>query len=565
MYVRTVKNNQGKEYLRIVESYRENGKNKQKIIANLGRIDTISRKEVENIVYKLVQIYDIKGYVNLNSVEEAPDKKNYGIKVIVDRLFERYEMDKFFEKMDKKIRFDVEDLLKIMVMNRIIEPKSKLGIFNDLDYYGFKRKRPEGGSRMDEAETDEEGIALQWMYRTLDVLAQKKEELEKHLYSQRISLFNSVVDLVFYDVTTLAFETQQTNELLQMGYSKDKKFNESQVVLGMSIVGKGNAPKGVQGMPVSFDIYPGNTFEGHTFKDTIETMKKRYQLGKVIVVSNRGMMSRTNMEIVENSDYEFIVGKSIKQLKKVDIFDGEFTEIAKGIEYREIEYEGKRLLIIHSKERAEKDRKDRIRLIEKAKKMLKDGNIESKSKRGAKKYLKTKNEVDYTLDIEKIEKDEKYDGYYGIITNTQLNPKQILEQYHTLWKVEESFRTLKNYLETRPIFHWTQKRIKGHIVMSFVSYIMQRTLELELERNNIEYSHEKIREAIKNMEYIDIKTNEQHFAIRTNMNVLAQKILKILNIPIPKVVTPYEEFIEKLKLQDQNKEIKGLERSKAKA
>ncbi|RLL84615.1 hypothetical protein BZ25_04955, partial [Petrotoga sp. Shatin.DS.tank11.9.2.9.3] len=222
MYVRTVKNNQGKEYLRIVESYRENGKNKQKIIANLGRIDTISRKEVENIVDKLVQIYDIKGYVNLNSVEEAPDKKNYGIKVIADKLFERYEMDKFFEKMDKKIRFDVEDLLKIMVMNRIIEPKSKLGIFNDLDYYGFKR--------IDEAETDEEGIALQWLYRTLDVLAQKKEELEKHLYSQRISLFNSVVDLVFYDVTTLAFETQQTNELMQMGYSKDKKFNESQVV-----------------------------------------------------------------------------------------------------------------------------------------------------------------------------------------------------------------------------------------------------------------------------------------------------------------------------------------------
>ncbi|ABX31152.1 transposase IS4 family protein [Petrotoga mobilis SJ95] len=506
MYVRTVKNNQGKEYLRIVESYRENGKNKQKIIANLGRIDTISRKEVENIVDKLVQIYDIKGYVNLNSVEEAPDKKNYGVKVIVDRLFERYEMDKFFEKMDKKTRFDVEDLLKIMVMNRIIEPKSKLGIFNDLDYYGFKKKRPEGGSRRDEAETDEEGIALQWMYRTLDVLAQKKEELEKHLYRQRISLFNSVVDLVFYNVTTLAFETQQTNELLQMGYSKDKKFNESQVVLGMSI--------DRDRMPVSFDIYPGNTFEGHTFKDTIEAMKKRHQLGKVIVVSDRGMMSKTNMEIVENSDYEFIIGKSIKQLKKVDIFDGEFTEISKGIEYREIEYEGKRLLIIHSKERAEKDRKD-----------------------------------------------EKYDGYYGIITNTQLNPKQILEQYHTLWKVEESFRTLKKYLETRPIFHWTQKRIKGHIVMSFVSYIMQRTLELELERNNIEYSHEKIREAIKNMEYIDIKTNEQRFAIRTNMNVLAQKILKILNIPIPKVVTPYEEFIEKLKLKDQNKENKGLEGS----
>jgi transposase len=134
------------------------------------------------------------------------------------------------------------------------------------------------------------------------------------------------------------------------------------------------------------------------------------------------------------------------------------------------------------------------------------------------------------------------------MTNTKLNPKQILEQYHTLWKVEETFRTLKNYLETRPIFHWTPKRIKGHIVMSFISYIMQRTLELELEKNNIEYSHEKIREAIKNMEYIELKTKSQHLIARTNINKLGQNILNVLKIPVPKIITPYEEFKEKYKI-----------------
>nr|WP_129409580.1 transposase [Marinitoga lauensis] len=271
-------------------------------------------------------------------------------------------------------------------------------------------------------------------------------------------------------------------------------------------------------MPVSFDIYAGNTFEGHTFKDSIEKMKKEYQLGKVIVVADRGMMSKKNIEVVENSNYEFIVGKSIKQLKKVNIFEGEFIEIAKGIKYREVEYENKRLLIIYSEERAKKDRADRLRLIEKAKKMLEEGNIDSKSKRGAKKYLKEQNKQNYILDIEKIENDEKYDGYYGIITNTKLSPKEILEQYHTLWKVEETFRTLKNYLETRPVFHWTPKRIKGHIVMSFISYIIQRTLELELEKNNIEYSHEKIREAIKKMEYSEIRLKDKLFALRANLN-----------------------------------------------
>ncbi|WP_175420294.1 IS1634 family transposase [Marinitoga sp. 1154] len=378
---------------------------------------------------------------------------------------------------------------------------------------------------------------LHWLYRTLDMLADNKEKIEKHMYDQRMSLFNTTVDLVFYDVTTLAFETQQTNEILQMGYSKDKKFNESQVVLGMSI----DQDK----MPVSFDIYPGNTFEGHTLKDSIKKMKKEYQLGKVIVVADRGMMSKANIEMVEKSNYEFIIGKSIKQLKKINIFEGEFTEIAKGIKYREIEYENKRLLIIYSEERAKKDKKDRMRLIEKAEKMIEDGSIDAKSKRGAKKYLKEETKQKYILDKEKIKNDEKYDGYYGIITNTKLSPKQILEQYHTLWKVEETFRTLKNYLETRPIFHWTPKRIKGHIVMSFISYIILRTLELELEKNNIEYSHEKIRNALKNMEYSEIRIKDKKFALRANLSGFQKNILKTLKIEIPKKMMDLKEFKNK--------------------
>ncbi|WGS64365.1 IS1634 family transposase [Marinitoga aeolica] len=529
MFLRVVKNNKGVEYLRIVESYRENGKIKQRTIANVGRIDSFSESEAKNIVNKLIQIFDLKNYIDTEDIKKAPDKRNYGAKVIVNKIFERYEMKRYFERLDKDIKYNAEEMLKIMVMNRIVEPRSKLGIFNNLEYFGYNKVEAEKGKDLEEKD-----VMLHWLYRTLDILADNKESIEKHMYNQRISLFNTTVDLVFYDVTTLAFETQQTNEILQMGYSKDKKFNESQIVLGMSI--------DQDRMPVSFDIYAGNTFEGHTFKDSIEKMKKEYQLGKVIVVADRGMMSKKNIEVVENSNYEFIVGKSIKQIKKVNIFEGEFIEIAKGIEYREVEYENKRLLIIHSEERAKKDRADRLRLIEKAKKMLEEGNIDSKSKRGAKKYLKEQNKQNYTLDINKIQNDEKYDGYYGIMTNTKLNPKQILEQYHTLWKVEETFRTLKNYLETRPVFHWTPKRIKGHIVMSFISYIMQRTLELELEKNNIEYSHEKIREAIKKMEYSEIRLKDKLFALRANLSDFQKAILKTLKIEKPKKMMELDEF-----------------------
>nr|WP_129410141.1 hypothetical protein [Marinitoga lauensis] len=109
-------------------------------------------------------------------------------------------------------------------------------------------------------------------------------------------------------------------------------------------------------------------------------------------------------------------------------------------------------------------------------------------------------------------------------------------------KVEETFRTLKNYLETRPVFHWTPKRIKGHIVMSFISYIIQRTLELELEKNNIEYSHEKIREAIKKMEYSEIRLKDKLFALRANLNDFQKAILKTLKIEKPKKMMELDEF-----------------------
>ncbi len=277
--LRVVKNNKGVEYLRIVESYRENGKIKQRTVANLGRIDSFSENEAKNIVNKLIQIFDLKNYIDTEDIKKAPDKKNYGAKVIVNKIFERYEMKRYFERLDKEIKYNAEEMLKIMVMNRIVEPKSKLGIFNNLEYFGYNKVEVKK-----EKDLEEKDVMLHWLYRTLDILADNKESIEKHMYNQRISLFNTTVDLVFYDVTTLAFETQQTNEILQMGYSKDKKFNESQIVLGMSI--------DQDRMPVSFDIYAGNTFEGHTFKDSIEKMKKEYQLGKVIVVADRGMMSK---------------------------------------------------------------------------------------------------------------------------------------------------------------------------------------------------------------------------------------------------------------------------------
>jgi len=199
----------GKQYIRLVENYREDGKVKQRFLATLGRVDQISKQQALNMIEKLRAWYDVDDVVNMSNVESNVIK-NYGAKLVVDKLFEEYELDEYLTKVDKKVRYDLESMIKLMVMNRLLEPKSKLGIYNELDYYGFKE------------------VELHQIYRSLDILAQKKEEIEKYMYNKRLNLFNSSIDLVFYDVTTLSFESQQVNELMNYGYSKDKKFNETQ-------------------------------------------------------------------------------------------------------------------------------------------------------------------------------------------------------------------------------------------------------------------------------------------------------------------------------------------------
>ena len=157
----------GKQYIRLVENYREDGKVKQRFLATLGRVDQISKQQALNMIEKLRAWYDVDDVVNMSNVESTVIK-NYGAKLVVDKLFEEYELDEYLSKVDKKVRYDLESMIKLMVMNRLLEPKSKLGIYNELDYYGI------------------EDVELHQIYRSLDILAQKKEEIEKYMYNKRL-------------------------------------------------------------------------------------------------------------------------------------------------------------------------------------------------------------------------------------------------------------------------------------------------------------------------------------------------------------------------------------------
>jgi len=206
------------------------------------------------------------------------------------------------------------------------------------------------------------------------------------------------------------------------------------------------------------------------------------------------------------------------------------------------------LIITYSEKRLNKDGADRSRLIEKTTKLLdKPGNINANIKRGGLKYLKSEEDklknIRWLLDENGIEKDKLLDGYYGIQTSEKdMNVSDILDSYHTLWKIEESFRIMKNTLEVRPIFHWSEDRIKGHFVVCFLSFLLERKLENQLINEGItEASPEKTREALNSLEFAEVELNNNRYYIKTKGTDLSNKILKTMHIqPLKNVLSPDE-------------------------
>jgi transposase len=379
--------------------------------------------------------------------------------------------------------------------------------------------------------------------------------LEKYLFQKNRHLFNLKVDVVFYDVTTFHFESVKADTLKDFGYSKAGKFNEVQVVLGLLM--------DCEGRPIGYELFPGSTFEGKTLEVSLEKLEQRFGIRRVIIVADRGLNSKFNLKKIVDKGYGYIVASRIKNMPKriqEEILDTDgYTELdpEEKICYKVIDYTNRmkengkifelpeKLIVTYSPARAKKDRADRERLIEKAKSLLENkSQIKASNKRGGKKYLKGTGELEWVLDQEAIAKDERFDGYYGIQTSEkELEVQDVLDAYHTLWKIEESFRIMKSTLEVRPVFHWTEPRIKGHFVVCFLAFLLERTLEFRLKKANVAASPEKIREALNSLAFVEMEVEQKKFYVKAKGTELSNKILRALRIKPPKNVTPAEELV----------------------
>jgi transposase len=381
-------------------------------------------------------------------------------------------------------------------------------------------------------------IGLEKIYRMLDTLTEDRINRIQDICRQHFKgLFTEEIKVMFYDCTTLYFESFTEDELRRFGFSKDHKFNQGQVLLALMVTN--------DGLPVGYDVFPGNMYEGDTFKTAIDRIKVRYGVKRVVIVADSGLLSKQNMALLEEKNLDYILGARLRSLSvpwQDRILDNtEYEKIQKDDRILPIatySYTKKqRLILTHNTKRAEKDRKDREKAIEKLRvKLEKSKNPKSLlSNYGYKKFITVEGEVKVLVDEEKLQREALWDGLHGVMTNNmdkKMNAEEILSHYHGLWQVEDSFRIEKHDIRVRPVFHWTAKRIKAHIVICFMAFAMIRFMQYKIKQKTSEaFSAERIREELfRVQESVLVNTADNNkYVVPSKPSQDAVKIYEVMN------------------------------------
>jgi transposase len=455
-----------------------------------------------------------------------------GIHDIYGKLYDELGFDRVIGNKARNAR--AIGILKEIVLARIANPDSKRGsVFNLEENFGVE-------------------LDLKAVYRMMDKIGESEiKRLNKLVYEETKSLFKEKIDLIFFDATTLYFESFNEDEFKRNGYSKDGKFNQPQVVLALMVT--------KEGLPIGYKAFEGDTFDGHTLIPTLKEVKEQYDLDKVVFVADAGMFSKDNLKEFEKlydkkSNITYIVGARIKNMTKkikAQITDMDnYTKLNDDMKVATFNLDdGKKLLVSHSIKRAKKDEYEREKNIQKLRDKF-DKNKSPKSylsNNGYKKYLQleggedSKNsncEFKLVIDEEKIKEDSVWDGLKGIITNNnELTNEELIAQYTNLWQVEESFRITKHDLKIRPIYHWKPSRVKAHLAISFMAYTLVRHLEHRVRLQYVKLSPQRIRQLLLNVQVsrlFDTRT-KMRFALPSSIVPETVKIYKLMDVPVKRL------------------------------
>ena len=574
-------NSHGKIYLSFVQGYRdENGKIKQKTIEKIGYLEELKKeyddpiKHFKNIAKQRTD-EEINELVikNLNTQTlklDDDNQKNLGY-VIIKKLYNELGIKKFLSTKQKKIRinYKLNDIFSLLVFSRILYPASKKETYENKNIY-----------------FDNFNFSENDMYRSLDYFKDYKEELELLLWNNTKEKYNRNTSQTYYDCTNYYFEIEYNDEdifddkgnLIKKGYRKrgPEKNHRPDPIMEMGLL------MDASGLPIAYNLFPGNESEKLSLLPEIDRLKNKFKFERTIVVADRGLNCSDNIIKIAGTSLEmslkkngYVYGQSVRgadqEFKdwvlsgnyitdKIKDDDKEITFIHKSRNYPKTMYviredKGKtkngnpirekikvdqKQMVYFSQKYADKQKHDRDMMIEKAKDLISNPFKYNKATSyGAAnyvknlKFLKSTGEIADTsnllIDEEKIKEEEKFDGYYSIVTSEEnLSDIEIRNIYRGLSKIEDTFKVTKSDLESRPVYVWTPEHIEAHFLTCFVSLVILRLLEQNLNNN---FSTKAIIESLKNFTSSHI---EYDIYKQNNYNEIIKQFSNIYNLNLEK-------------------------------
>jgi transposase len=529
-FIRTVKVKtsfgETEEYVRIVESYREGGKQKQRVIAHLGNIKSL-KDDAKKIVNGLLRVVGEKS-LTFASDGRLLRAKEYGVRFVVEALWDELGFNRLVKKRlrQSKADLDYSRWIRMMVVNKLSDPESKLGIFRWLNRvwwpgHGFPEEVC-NESLDPEEQLELSRIEVMKFYRAMDYLFKMKEEIENHTYHLVRDLFHLKVDLIFYDLTSSYFEGEGPEDLAKKGYSRDHEPGKNQIVVGVLMC---------NGMPIGHEVFEGSRVDKKTVKEISGKIKNQFKINRCIFVGDRGLISRENLkELEDEKKFESILAlkkRRDKEVRKI-LFNKNrpliFCRESEEFEWMEKKGDdGIRYIICHNpsvKIEQEAQREKNLVLLEESLKELQT-KVNVMKRPLIKNIVKQVEEIlkhkhgrrliDYKVD-EKTRKlsfwrkeealllEEKLDGVYILRTKEEELPTlEVVKAYKDLMIVERAFRTMKSSLDLRPLRHHKADRVRSHVFICFLAFFFTKYLERKLTEHKVSLSDDMAWESLKNL------------------------------------------------------------------
>jgi|Deesub1362A_J573_1020465.scaffolds.fasta_scaffold14089_1 transposase len=517
--VKTFTNKDGSQrsYLLIVESVRENGKVRQKTVANLGRLEEFQEQKLDRLIEGLAK-FSKKRWIQAQAADFlVQSAREWGTELIFGHLWTKLGLARLLKHLLNQTESNsrLDEAVYAMVLNRICDPLSKRAVHR----WVKSIQRP--------AFAD---LELQHFYRALDFLIDHKETIENALFAETRNLFNIELDMVFWDTTSTYFEGRGPEGLGTHGHSKDQRSDRVQIVVGLLMTR--------EGIPVAHHVFPGNTADINTFRAAIKDVRERFQLRRVIFVGDRGMVSPALLDELEFAQIEYIVGVKMRRSKAVNAVlktGGRYKVVKENLRVKEVWHDIDRYVVCYNPAEAERDRLAREDMVARLEAKLKaDGPKALIGHRGYRRYLDLNGAASINRKV--LEEEARYDGKYILRINAALSAAEAAEAYKELWRVERAFRELKSTLDLRPVYHWKDRRVRAHVMVCFLALVLESALQRSLKLAESEVEYTSLIQDLQQLRAVELTFDNQAYLCRNGLEGKAYEAFRALGIqPPPRV------------------------------